>query len=155
MIGFKYKMSNIQAALGCAQMERIDELVEGKRRIFQNYQRLLGHLPVLFNPEHEGTTNGYWMPTLVVDREVNIGAEELLDALRAKGIDARVFFHPLSTLGLIDRHHDAPCAAGLPSRAINLPSYHDVTEEEQARVARAIAEVMLRPRLETVPSAQV
>jgi perosamine synthetase len=146
MVGFKFKMSNIQAALGCAQMERIDELVGGKRRIFQNYQRLLSHLPVSLNPEHEGTTNGYWMPTLVVDSEVNICAEELLDALRANAIDARVFFHPLSTLGLIESNHEAPCAAELAPRAINLPSYHDITEEEQARVARVIAQVMLSPR---------
>jgi perosamine synthetase len=144
LVGFKYKMSNIQAALGCAQLERIGELVEGKRRIFETYKRLLGQLPLTLNPEHDGTTNGYWMPTIVIDKGLNIGAEALLAALRAEGIDARVFFHPLSTLGLIEKRHEAPCSADLPCRAINLPSYHEISETQQVRVSKVIADVMFK-----------
>ncbi|MDH5480372.1 MAG: DegT/DnrJ/EryC1/StrS aminotransferase family protein, partial [Nitrosomonas sp.] len=62
MIGFKYKMSNIQAAIGCAQMERIEELVESKRNIFKYYETHLCNLPLKMNIEPANTKNGYWMP---------------------------------------------------------------------------------------------
>src|SRR5437899_8638188 len=67
VVGFKYKMSNIQAAIGCAQMERFDELIAGKRRVFEYYSVHLDGLPLRMNPEPAGTANGFWMPTIVVD----------------------------------------------------------------------------------------
>ena len=57
--GFKYKMSNLLAAIGCAQLERIDELIAGKRRIFKYYAEHFRTLPLKMNPEPEGTKNGY------------------------------------------------------------------------------------------------
>ena len=70
MVGFKYKMSNIQAALGCAQMERIDELIGRKREIFAAYRDGFAGMPVAMNPEPEGCRNGYWMPTIVFEPQV-------------------------------------------------------------------------------------
>jgi perosamine synthetase len=83
MIGFKYKMSNIQAAIGCAQMERIEELIAGKRRIFAYYAEHFRNLPLKMNPEPAGTTNGYWMSTIVVDEGVPFNREDLLAAFKA------------------------------------------------------------------------
>jgi perosamine synthetase len=138
VIGFKYKMSNIQAAIGCAQIERIEELVKRKREIFKIYEGLLEGLPLTLNPEQEGTTNGYWMPTLVVDESVNLKAEALLASLRESGIDARVFFHPLSSLGLIEKGLDAPVARKLSELALNLPSFHEMTDTQQETVSDII-----------------
>src|SRR6185437_11524131 len=56
-IGYKYKMSNLQAAIGCAQLERIEELIAGKRRVFERYKKAFTDLPVAMNPEPAGTTN--------------------------------------------------------------------------------------------------
>ncbi|MCL2624824.1 MAG: DegT/DnrJ/EryC1/StrS family aminotransferase, partial [Planctomycetaceae bacterium] len=65
-IGYKYRMSNIQAAIGCAQMERIDDLVAKKREIFLEYQKLFADTTdTIMNPEPTGIVNGYWMPTIV------------------------------------------------------------------------------------------
>jgi len=133
-IGFKYKMSNIQAAIGCGQMERIDELVAGKRRIFEYYAAHLRKLPVTMNPEAEGTVNGYWMPTIVVDEGVPFDREKLMAAFRADNIDGRVFFWPLTMLPI---HQSVPpnkVSASLYSRGLNLPSYHDLTTVDQERV---------------------
>ena len=69
LVGLKYKMSDLQAALGSAQLERIGELVARKRSIFEHYQGALRGLPIRMNPEPPGTTNGYWMPTVVVESE--------------------------------------------------------------------------------------
>lgn len=138
LLGYKYKMSNVQAAIGCAQVERIDELTSRKRAILARYRALLAHRPqVSLNPEPPGTVNGAWMPTAVFTPESRIGRERLMQAFAAQGIDARVFFHPLSTLPMFERAPQ-PNAADIAARAINLPSFHDITDEQQRRVVGVI-----------------
>jgi perosamine synthetase len=139
-VGFKYKMSNIQAAIGCGQMERIDELVERKREIFNLYNNSLGNVPgVTMNPEKTGTINGYWMPTAVFTPETGVTRDRLLQVFKEENIDGRVFFHPLTSLPMFEPHEDNPQSYEIPHRAINLPSYHDLTTLEQERVLEAIS----------------
>jgi len=143
-IGFKYKMSNIQAAIGCAQLERIDDLTGQKRRIFEMYRTALAPLSkhIMLNAEHPGTVNGYWMPTAVFNDGARFNRDVLLQAFKDGSIDGRVFFWPLSMLGLdgLKASHDTPVAHSLYLRAVNLPSYHDMGRAEVERVAA----VMLR-----------
>jgi len=139
-VGFKYKMSNIQAAIGCAQMERIDQLVARKRAIMAHYRQHLADLPgVYMNPELPGTEIGAWMPTLVFDESAGITREALQSALVNENIDARVFFHPLSSLPMFQPQPANRNAYSIPMRAINLPSYHDITVEELGRVCTVVA----------------
>jgi perosamine synthetase len=142
MIGFKYKMSNIQAAIGCAQVERIDSLIAAKRQIFTYYAEGLGGLPVSMNPEPVGTRNGYWMPTLVVNESVRFDREALLTAFKADNIDGRVFFWPLSMLPMFQERQENEVSRGLHRRAINLPSYHDMSKSEINRVCNIIRQVL-------------
>lgn len=143
MVGFKYKMSNIQAALGCAQMERIDALIERKREIFLRYSEgLSGLRGVTLNPEPTGTYNGFWMPTVIFAPVLGKVRETLLNAFQAENIDGRVFFWPLSGLPMFMPRLENILAYGLPDRAINLPSYHDLTTEEQARVIATVRAVI-------------
>jgi perosamine synthetase len=138
MVGFKYKMSNIQAAIGSAQMERIDELTARKREILAYYRQALADLPgVAMNPEPTDGVNGAWMPTAVFAPATGVTREGLQDDFARENIDARVFFHPLSSL-LMFEPRDNPHAWDIPRRAINLPSFHDITEQEQARVVQVI-----------------
>lgn len=139
LIGFKYKISNIQAAIGCAQMERIDSLIGRKREIFKYYQRhLKGLAGIAINPEPVGTVNGCWMPTVVFSKKAGVSREVLLDAFKSENIDARVFFYPLSTLPMFDKQGKTILAYDISSRAINLPSFHDITENEQKKVINVI-----------------
>jgi perosamine synthetase len=133
-IGFKYKMSNLQAAVGCGQMERIEDLIAGKRRVFEYYREALRELPLRMNPEPPATTNGYWMPTIVVDNNVPFEREALLAAFKADNIDGRVFFWPLSSLPSFHPHLKTYMSHSLAGRAVNLPSYHEMTKKEQDRV---------------------
>lgn len=134
-IGFKYKIANVQAAIGCAQMERADELIARKREIFAYYQNALARLPgAALNPEPAGTRNGYWMPTLVLPGSAGVTREDMVKAFAAVDIDARVFFHPLSSLPMFAPKPENRVAYDLPLRAINLPSYHDLTDADQDRV---------------------
>ena len=142
MVGFKYKMSNIQAAIGCAQMERIDTLIARKRKLFTYYRQQLTCLSgVSMNPEPSGIENGVWMPTVVFDHETGITREKLQAAFAAENIDARVFFWPLSSLPMFEPVASNTCAYAVPSRAINLPSYHDLTRAEQDRVIATLSAV--------------
>jgi perosamine synthetase len=148
-VGFKYKMSAFQAALGLAQLERIDELVARKREIFGWYREALSGLrEVTLNPEPEDVLNTYWMVTAVVDREVGLGKDELLRAFWRRDIDARPFFHPLSSTGPYARSAAAgadrlnPVAYDIASRAINLPSGFNLTPELVQRVAEALRSVL-------------
>jgi perosamine synthetase len=143
-IGYKYKMSNLQAAIGCAQLERIDELVAGKRRIFEHYRNAMRALPVAMNPEPEGTRNGFWMPTIVVDKDAPYEREALLAAFRADNIDGRVFFWPLSSLPMFSPRPQHDVSHSLSRRAMNLPSYHDMTASDLDRVVACVAKTVPR-----------
>lgn len=139
-LGFKYKMSNVQAAIGCAQVERIDDLIARKRAILDGYRARLGQVRgVTLNPEPPGMVNGAWMPTAVFAPETGITREALQVAFAAENIDARVFFWPLSSLDMFDDRPQNRHAWDIPGRAINLPSFHDMTEDDLDRVAAVIS----------------
>lgn len=138
-VGYKYKMSNVQAAIGLAQIERVEELVARKRAILQGYKsRLSRHQGISLNPEASGTVNGAWMPTVVFDSQLGISREMLQEAFRKENIDARVFFYPLSSTPSFTPVRDNKVAWDIPERAINLPSFHDITDQEIDRVAGVI-----------------
>jgi perosamine synthetase len=138
VVGYKYKMSNIQAAIGCAQMQRSADLIAAKRRVFDYYDAQLRYLPLKMNPELPGTRNGYWMPTIVADRDASFDRDALLTAFKEQEIDGRVFFWPLSMLPPFAPRRDNVVSYGLYPRAVNLPSYHDLTEEEMDRVIACV-----------------
>lgn len=147
-IGFKYRISNVQAAIGCAQLERIDALVARKREIFAEYQAHLGGIAGLaLNPEAPGTLNSYWMPTVVFDEALGITRDGLLAAFSRRGIDARVFFYPLSQTELFGTseatgRRNAPNSYAIAERAINLPSYHDMSRENIETVCNVVLDLV-------------
>jgi perosamine synthetase len=146
MVGFKYKMSNLQAAVGCAQMERVDTLVARKREIMAAYRdELSRHEALTLNPEQPGVESGYWMPTLVFSEKSAIRREQVQAAFAKEGVDARVFFWPLSGLAGFAGTHPTPNAWCIPGRAINLPSYHEMTNDDLLRVCGVIHHLLQRP----------
>jgi perosamine synthetase len=139
-IGYKYKMTNIAAAIGCAQMERVEELVSKKRSILHYYRdKLSNYRGIHINPECTGTINGSWMPTVVFAPETKVTREMLVDAFSAENADARVFFWPLSSFDMFKSQPSNLHAWSIPRRAINLPSFHDMTEIELCRVVEVLA----------------
>ena len=139
MVGFKYKMSNIQAAIGCGQIERIESLIQRKREILSLYRESLSDLSgVVMNPEPSGTINGAWMPTIVFAPETGVTRDLLQINFSEQNIDARVFFWPLSSLPMFKSECSTPVAWSICTRSINLPSFHDVEEDEIRRVVSVI-----------------
>jgi perosamine synthetase len=137
-VAHKYKMSSMQAALGLAQLERIEELLVRKRQIFAWYRRELeGVEGLTLNFEAPETRNTYWMVTAVVDRRRGLTKDDLAPLLAADGIDTRPFFHPLSSLPAYRGLQEAATARqrnavayGLSPYGINLPSALCLTEEQ-------------------------
>jgi perosamine synthetase len=93
-------------------------------------ERLAGLDGISMNPEPPGTVNGAWMPTVVFEEETGISREKLQAAFAAENADARVFFWPLSSLPMFEPVIENRIAWDVPQRAINLPSFHEVTDYE-------------------------
>ena len=137
-IGYKYKMSNLQAALGLAQLERIDELVNRKRQIFKEYySRLAPARRIVLNYESAFVKNSYWMVTALLDPSLGIKKEELVNLLIKKAIDSRPFFYPLSSLPAYQDLKAARKAKklnktsyGLSPFGINLPCSLNISNDE-------------------------
>lgn len=146
MVGFKYKMTDLQAALGCAQLERIQQILARKRAVLHRYKAALERLPgVHLNPEPPDTEHGAWMPNVVFDETTGVGCQDLLQAFQQANIDARVFFWPLSSLPIFgaEQRRDS-WAWRIQERSINLPSYVDMSDAEQDRVIAVIEQVARR-----------
>lgn len=149
-VAFKYKMSSLQAALGRAQLDRIDELVATKRQIFSWYsERLAGDPALTLNAEPNGTFNSYWMSTAIVDVSVTMEREAIIGQLAHAGISTRPFFHPLSDLPAYASAADSSRARrenivcrSLGGRGINLPSALRLTESEVDHVCERLTKLI-------------
>jgi perosamine synthetase len=141
-IGLKYKMSNIQAALGLAQFERADIIVEKRRSIFKWYRDILGELDdVTFNPEPEGVKNSYWQPTIVFGKTWDMSLKKrnlLIDKLNGKNIALRPLFYPVSQFPMYDTSNSNKVSYSIYHRGINLPSYFELEREDIKHVCREL-----------------
>ncbi len=145
LIGYKFKMSNVQAAIGYGQIQRVDDLVKRKIEILNFYRKSLVHYKYLsLNPEPIDGINGAWMPTVVFNEKLNITRDMLVTEFSKANIDARVFFWPLSSMPMFEqeRTNQNPIAKSISNRAINLPSFHDMTDEQQLRVISVLDGVL-------------
>jgi perosamine synthetase len=157
-LGYKFKISNLQAAMGLAQTERAIHLIQCKRWIFSQY--VLGlygesnemKSKIVTNMENENLCfPGYWMPTITLtDPSISV-AEKKLEQIRrwfsVFGIDARGVFPPLSSLPMfcdfpLPPNERNPKAYDFFRRSMNLPSYHDMTKEEIDIICNIIKEVV-------------
>jgi perosamine synthetase len=141
-VGFNYRMTNLQAAVGVAQLARIDTFLTRKRQIAGLYNRLLAHLPGLTLPvELPGCTNVYWMYSVLVDEQFGLSRDALILALRERHIDSRPFFHPLDTLPPYQSERPRPVALRLSRQGLNLPSAPSLTDDQVAYICEAICQL--------------
>lgn len=149
-VAYKYKMSSMQAALGLAQLERIEELVARKRQIFNWYRKSLAETEgVTLNYEAPGTKNTYWMVTAVLDKKFKITKDRLIELMNENNIDCRPFFYPLSSLPAYEHleqaHHARKrnhVAYEISPYGINLPSGLNMTEEKVKYICKNLKETL-------------
>lgn len=140
-IGFKYKMSNIQAAIGYAQVQRINELVEKKIEIFNQYRSELSSISgITLNLEYTETKNSYWMPTIILNKNLNIKAKELIEFLNSRNIDARPFFYPVSSFPEFKTNQKNTISQYLNQYGLNLPSNFELDYDDIKLISKHIKE---------------
>jgi perosamine synthetase len=147
-LGFNFRLTNLQAALGVAQVERMPEIVERKRRMGKMYNELLGDIPKLQLPSEEPWAKSvYWMYGVVLGDEAGIDAAEFARRLRDRDIETRPFFlgmheQPvLQRLAYFSREYH-PVAERLARQGLYLPSGMTLTQEQLSRVCEAVHAVL-------------
>jgi perosamine synthetase len=147
-LGWNFRMTNMQAALGLAQLERLDEFVPRKRHIFDRYTALLSDIPSLQLPvaSTEFATNINWVYGVVIRDDVAFDADEAMKMLAARNVGTRPFFWPMheqpvyQRMGLF-KGESHPNAERIARRGFYLPSGLALTDEQIGEVSRAVHEV--------------
>jgi perosamine synthetase len=138
-LGHNYRMTDLQAAVGVAQIKRLDQNIKAKRKIAKLYHQLLDHPSIQRPVEREWATNVYWMYGIVLDRP----AKPVIKALREKGIETRPFFIGLHEQPdiLVDGDN-FPVTDRLSRNGLYLPSGVALTEEQIRTVATTLLEIL-------------
>jgi perosamine synthetase len=141
-VGFNYRMTNLQAALGFAQLERIDEILDKKKIVFEWYQEMLTDLSgIRLNQQASWAKNVYWLVCLEVDGYTESQRDGLIAKLKTKGVDSRPYFYPLSDMPIYECS-DTPVCHKVYQRGLNLPSYFDITKTQVEQVCNALKELL-------------
>ncbi|WP_423222615.1 DegT/DnrJ/EryC1/StrS family aminotransferase [Candidatus Amarolinea aalborgensis] len=148
-IGFNYRMTNMQAAIGLAQTEQLEKFVQMRRANAAYYSALLATVPgITTPPEADWAMNVYWMYGILVDEKAyGMNRDQLRRALAERGIETRTFFIPMHCQPVyFDQYRGQrfPVAEDLCRRGFYLPSASSLTRAEIERVVRTIREVRAR-----------
>ncbi|MDM5190850.1 aminotransferase class I/II-fold pyridoxal phosphate-dependent enzyme [Bacillus sp. DX4.1] len=149
-LGYNYRMSNILAGVGRAQLQVLQDRVQARRRIFDRYYQELSHIPgIKFMPELENTYSNRWLTALTVDEEkAGVSIQELLKQLENENIEARPVWKPLHMQPLFEGityypHSDCEdVASKLFETGLCLPSGSSMTEKDQTRVIACIKNIL-------------
>ena len=136
-IGYNYRMTNICAAIGLAQLERADSTIQKKRQVADWYRKYLSGYPLEIQKESEGVFHTYWMVCILVENA------DIRDNLRTylleKGIETRPTFYPIHSMPMYAHNfYRLPVAEDISWRGINLPSYPDLSENDVAEISSLI-----------------
>jgi perosamine synthetase len=129
VVGYNYRMTNICAAIGLAQLEQANVFIDRKREIAKLYIEKLSECPITYQTEIGEVQHSYWMFSILVNNSED--RDPLRKMLEENGIETRPLFYPVHTMPMYSKeYHRFPVAESLGWRGINLPSYPDLTEEQ-------------------------
>lgn len=135
-VAYNYRMTNICAAIGLAQLENIDIIIKRKREIANWYKEELRNLPLRFHDEVSGTYHSYWMCSIILNESK--WRDPLRHYMKTAGIETRPVFFPVHTMPHCKKLETFAVAESLSSRGINLPSFPGLTKEQVTQVCGAI-----------------
>lgn len=148
-IGFNYRMTNLQAALGCGNLLHVEEYIFKKQHMANLYAHLLAKIPGLTLPKTKSeVTNVYWMYAVLVDpNKFGISKDELRIKLKRKGIDTRDFFYPPKDQPILknylNKEDSFPNTEFIAERGLYLPSGLAITDKQIKAVADAIKDIYI------------
>jgi perosamine synthetase len=141
-IGYNYRLTNVQAAIGCAQLEQLSSGLAVKRQIAERYQAGLIEVPgITCMPESPRARSAFWLNTVLVDRtRYGSSSRDLMAVLHREGIEARPLWQPLHLSPAHSDHGHAPCSTAerLWANALSLPSSLTLTKEQLSKVVDVI-----------------
>jgi perosamine synthetase len=137
VVGFNYRMTNLQAALGVAQLKKIDRLIKKKMQIAADYKRLIKRelSGFVLAPEMPWAKNVYWLYSVLVEKDLR---DRIIEQLGTKGIETRPFFYPLHKLPPYRSSLTLPVAEELSARGLNLPSGSKLSRSQVEDVVEAL-----------------
>ena len=144
-VGFNYRMTNLQAAVGCAQLEKLEELVEAKRKIQKNYNKEFANVPgIQLFPEPDWGQSACWISGIVIRKRSFPSVKRICGELLKRGIQARSFWKPIH---LQVPYKKAPrtqqrVSEGLFKKIIALPCSTQLSKKEQVQVIQAVKKVI-------------
>jgi len=144
VVGFNYRMTNLQAALGVAQLEKIENFIERKRKNAKIYDSFLKNVQgIVLHSEMPWAKNVYWLYSILIeDESYGISRNELMEKLAKKGVETRRFFHPMHLMPPYKKYAvncQFPVTEKLSSSGINLPSSVKLTKKEIYEVAQLLS----------------
>ncbi len=142
--GFNYRMTNLQAALGVAQMERVEKFLIRRREIGERYSKQLGKIKgIVLPPSKDWAHTIYWIYSMLVDETVTgITRDELALRLSEMGIENRPFFYPMHEMPPYQQAGNFPISKRLSRQGMSLPSGNDISNEAIDRICDAIAGIV-------------
>lgn len=141
MVGYNYRMTNIQAAIGLAQLENFIWHFNKRREVASLYYKFLRGLEEFLElpVEKEWARHSFWMFSILLKKDVKISRDELMQGLEKDGIETRPVFYPMHIMPpYADAHANLPVATHIASRGINLPTHSLLTEEDIAHIAGSL-----------------
>ncbi len=139
VIGFNYRMTNLQAAIGVAQLEKLDKFAEKKRKNAETYNQFLKNVEgLVLPPEMPWAKNVYWMYSILVENNFGINRDQLIEKLADSDIDSRPFFYPIHTMPPYKENEEYPIAEEISKEGLNLPSSVKLSNEDLERIVSAI-----------------
>jgi len=136
IIGYNYRMTNICAAIGLAQLENADELIAKKRLIASWYQEFLTDLPLTVHQETENVIHSYWMCSILLNTPEE--REPLRTHLLKEGVETRPLFYPVHQMPMYANQESYPIATHISERGMNLPSYPSLTKHDVEQISKII-----------------
>lgn len=144
MVGYNYRMTNVQAAIGCAQLERIDEIMARKEEIFSWYHKeLSGVEGIALNRTYPWATHAYWLICIELEGYTEQQRNQFMLALKENGVDSRPFFYPMSDMPYLSAYTaNTPVSHLVYQKGINLPTFFDLNQSDVFYIANIIKKVL-------------
>jgi len=140
VVGYNYRLTNMQAAIGVAQMHKIDNIISRKKEIAAEYSKHLEAIPCITLPSNMNwADNVYWLYTILIDTHlVDVNVEDLMQVLKQNGVDSRPVFPPMHKQPIYDTGLTLPLCEDISQRGISLPSAPDISDDNIANICKII-----------------
>ena len=143
-VGYNYRMTNVQAAIGCAQLEKIASLIEKKGEIAKWYREGFANLEndrlIKLSPEMPWAKSTYWMFSILIEADrFGLTRDQIIEFLQSRGIETRPLFYPIHSMPPYKVDESFPVAEELSSKGINLPSGASLHQEEITWITEVIS----------------